>query len=186
MRRGHGLVLQPFAKMLAVPDLGGFKNKQHKMDPNVGFYDLCPRYHIMPSKNTISKPSKNSAMRKSTRKVVKTTRAQQAEPESEEEDPALAKVTPANDEEDIYINDKEEAAFRRREEEEESEEEADEDHRDDEEEGDDEEDEDEDEPQTVPVVPQKRKMGKEVNKPTSKPFCSIILLLHSLSCLQNV
>src|ERR1700678_2985882 len=66
------MYLQPFAKMLAVPDLGGLKNKQHKIDPNVGFYDLCPRYHIMPSKNTISKPSKYSAMRKSTCKVVKT------------------------------------------------------------------------------------------------------------------
>ena len=29
--------LQPFAKMLAVPDLGDFENKQSKIDPNLGF-----------------------------------------------------------------------------------------------------------------------------------------------------
>jgi len=126
-------------------------------------------------------------MRKSTRRIVQTTRAQQAEPESEDEDPAPAKVTPANDAEDIYVNDEQEAAFMRREEEEESEdeEEEDEDHRDEEGEAEDEEDEDEDEPEAVQVVPQKRKKGKDANKPASKPFCSIIPLPHPLSCLQN-
>jgi len=29
--------LQPFAKRLAVPDLGDFENKQSKIDPNLGF-----------------------------------------------------------------------------------------------------------------------------------------------------
>jgi hypothetical protein len=133
-------------------------------------------------------------MRKSTRTILKTARAQQYEPESEEEDPAIAtvKVTSANDTEDIYVDQEEEAAFMRREEEEESgedgeQEEVDEDHRDKDREQDDEEDEDEDnEPESVQVVPQKRKQGKDAKKPTSKPFCSSISLLCSLSRLQNM
>ena len=133
-------------------------------------------------------------MRKSTCTVLETARAQQSEPELEEEDPATAtiKVTSANDMEDIYVDQEEEAAFMRREEEEESgkdgeQEEVDKDHRDKDREQDDEEDEDEDdEPESVQVVPQKRKQGKDAKKPTSKPFHSSISLLCSLSHLQNV
>jgi hypothetical protein len=29
--------LQPFAKRLAVTDLGDYENEQHKIDPNIGF-----------------------------------------------------------------------------------------------------------------------------------------------------
>jgi hypothetical protein len=53
-------------------------------------------------------------MCKSTCRVVKTTRAQQYEPGSEEEDSAPAKITSANNAEDIYVNNEEEAAFRRK------------------------------------------------------------------------
>jgi hypothetical protein len=134
----------------------------------------------MPPINILFKPSKNpqAAMRKSTRRVLKTARAQQAEPELEDEDHAPAK-TPAYDAEDIYVNDEEEATFKRREEEEESEgdyeeDEAVGDHGDEEEEQpEQDEDELEDEPETVQVVPQKRKNGKDTNKPTSKLFRAI-------------
>ena len=133
-------------------------------------------------------------MRKSTRAILKTAKAQQVQPESEEEDleTAAIEVTSANDMEDIYIDEEEEAAHMRREEEEESgedgeEEEVDKDHRDKEGEQDDEEDEDEDdEPEIVQVVPQKRKQGKDAKKPTSKPCHSSIPLLCLLNCLQNV
>jgi hypothetical protein len=117
-------------------------------------------------------------MRKSTCKVLKTARAQQVEPEWEEEDPAPHNAAPAkvaSVEDTIYVSDEEEAALNRREEEEESEkdeDQADEDHRDEEEELN-MDDEDEDEPQTVQVVPQKRKKGKDTIKPTSKPFLDI-------------
>jgi hypothetical protein len=132
-------------------------------------------------------------MRKSTRTVSKTARAQQAEPELEEEDPAMAtvKVTSANKAEDIYIHEEEEAAFIRREEEEESdedgeEEEADEDHRDKEGEQDAEEDEDEDnKPELVPVIPQKRKKGKDTKKPASKPFHSVYSSVCRFSCMDR-
>ena len=95
-------------------------------------------------------PSKNLAMRKSTRTVLKTAKAQQVQLESEEEDPATAavKVISAHNMEDIYV-DQEEVALMRREEEEKSgkdgeEEEVEKDHRDKEAEQDDEEDKDED------------------------------------------
>lgn len=132
----------------------------------------------MPLIKIISKLSKNPATRTSTRRVLKTVRAQQAELESEDdsEDPAEA----------ILVNDEEEAAFKRREEEEESEKDkededkdADEDHGDeDSEEQDDDasDNEDEDErPASVQVIPQKRKNGKDNTgrKPTSKPFSTI-------------
>jgi hypothetical protein len=124
----------------------------------------------MPPKNIISKSSKNTTMHKSTRRVLKTVRAQQAqaELELEDEDPALAPVTAANNanSEDISVDDDEEAAFMRREEEEES----------DEDEDDEEKlssNDDSDEPESVQVVPQKRKNGKDMKKPTSKPFCVI-------------
>ena len=122
-------------------------------------------------------------MRKSTRAILKTAKAQQVQPESEEEDleTAAIEVTSANDMEDIYVNEEEEAAHMRKEEEE-----VDKNHRDKEGEQDDEEDEDEDdEPEIVQVVPQKRKQGKDAKKPTSKPFHSSIPLLCSLSRLQN-
>ena len=96
-------------------------------------------------------PSKNLAMRKSTRTVLKTATAQQVQLEWEEEDPATAavKVTSAHNTEDIYVDQEEEVALMRREEEEKSgedgeEEEVEKDHRDKEAEQDDEEDEDED------------------------------------------
>jgi hypothetical protein len=130
----------------------------------------------MASKQRGSKPSKDPTIRKSTRKVVKTTRSQQAELESEAEELAPAKqVSSADEEDDFYVNDEEEEAFRRREEEEESEEEdkgqeeADEDREEQEEEEEEEEDdEDDDELRAVPVVPQKRKNCKDTKKPSSK------------------
>jgi hypothetical protein len=36
------LALQPFAKMLAVTDLGDFENKQSKIDPSVGISVFQP------------------------------------------------------------------------------------------------------------------------------------------------
>jgi hypothetical protein len=136
----------------------------------------------MPPTNINSRPSKNSTMpRKSTRKVLKTARAQQAEPESEE-------AAPAADVEDVYIDKgAQEAAqaFDKREEEEESDSEEDEleedkeklsDEDDEPEDASNEDDEDEDEPQIVQAVPQKRKKGNTKNlKPTSKPFHAISL-----------
>jgi hypothetical protein len=109
-------------------------------------------------------------MRKSTRRVLKTVRAQQLE--LEDEDPALAPaVTTANNanSEDISVDDDEEAAFMRREEEEES----DEDEDDEEKLSSNNDSDDSDEPESVQVVPQKRKNGKDIKKPTSKPFCVI-------------
>ena len=90
-------------------------------------------------------------MRKSTRTILKTAKAQQVQLELEEEDPATAavKATSAHNTEDIYVDQGEEVALMRREEEEKSgkdgeEEEVEKDHRDKEAEQDDEEDEDED------------------------------------------
>ena len=73
--------LQPFEKRLAVPDLGDFENKQSKIDPNLGFApSSCSplSLHIMPPKGRASKASKNHPSRKSTRKVQKTARFEQA------------------------------------------------------------------------------------------------------------
>jgi len=126
----------------------------------------------MPPKFNVPKPSKNPPMRKSTRKVLKTARSQHVEPELE--GPAVHSL-PADDDEDMYVNDEEEAAFLRREEEEESEEDEEEDA--DEEEQDDEEEANEEEndelPKNIQVVPQKRKMGKDTKRPTSKILCNV-------------
>ena len=105
-------------------------------------------------------------MRKSTRKVIKTAQSQQVEPELEEDELA------ATDNKDIYVNEEEERAFMRREEEEESEEDNDEEEID-KEQGDEEEEEegsDNEEPKIVPVMPQKRKTGKDMNKSASRSF----------------
>ncbi|KIJ96459.1 hypothetical protein K443DRAFT_10610 [Laccaria amethystina LaAM-08-1] len=112
-------------------------------------------------------------MHKSTHTILKTARAQQVQPESEEEDPATAavRVTSANDTEDIYVDEEEEAALMGREEEEESDEDGEEEEVDknhgDKGEQDDEEDGDEDnKPEIAQVLPQKRKQGKDAKKPT--------------------
>ena len=126
----------------------------------------------MPRKRNLSKPSNEPAMRKSTRKVVKTAKSQQVEPELEEDELATPAAT---DNEDIYINEEEERDFMRREEEEESKEDNYEDEID-KEQGDEEEEEegsDNDEPEIVPVMPQKRKMGKDTNKSASRSFHAI-------------
>jgi len=123
----------------------------------------------MPHKRNLSKPSNEPAMRKSTRKVVKTAKSQQVEPELEEDELA------ATDNKDIYVNEEEERAFMRREEEEESEKDNDEEEID-KEQGDEEEEEegsDNEEPEIIPVVPQKRKMGKDTNKSASRSFHAI-------------
>jgi len=134
-------------------------------------------------------------MRKSTRTVLKTARAQQVQPESEEEDPATAAVsiTSPNNAEDIYVDKEEEAALMRREEEEESDEDGEEEEVDREiteiKEGNrmiSEDKDEDDKPEIVQVVPQKRKQGKDAKKPTSKPFHSSVPLLCYLSRLQNV
>jgi hypothetical protein len=90
--------------------------------------------------------------------------------------PNTAKITSANNTEDIYFNDYKEADFRRRGEKEKTKEEANKDHRDEEGKDEDEEDKDEDKAETVPVIPQKRKMGKDANKPTSKPLFLFYIL----------
>jgi hypothetical protein len=145
------------------------------------------------SSNTDSIPSKNLVMHKSTHTILKTARAQQVQPESEEEDPATAavRVTSANDTEYIYVDEEEEAALMGREEEEESDEDGEEEEVDknhgDKGEQDDEEDGDEDnKPEIAQVLPQKRKQGKDAKKPTSKPFRSSIPLSCFLSRLQNM
>ena len=120
-------------------------------------------------------------MRKSTRRILKTVRALQAELESEDDDPATAADNLNAESENVYVNDKEEAASMRREEEEEESDEDDEEEVEvvDEDHGDEdleERGEDEDEPANVQVIPQKRKNGKDKKKPTSKSFHAIFTI----------
>ena len=81
--------------------------------------------------------------------------------------------TLANDDEDFYVNDEEEARIMRREEEEESEEDLEEDGV---EEGNNEGFSSENEEDVVPVVPQKRKNGKDPKNPISKIFLMPLLI----------
>ena len=130
----------------------------------------------MPPKGRASEASKKHPSRKSTRKVQKTARSEQAELEFDEDKPELPPAeqdifsTLADDDDDFYVNDEEETRFMRREEEEESEEEEGiegEDH--------DQDEDDEDEEPVVPVVPQKRKKGKDPKNPISKIFLTLYL-----------
>ena len=148
--------------------------------------------HIMPHKSKASKASKIPAPRKSTRKIQKTARSEQAELELDEEElPPAEQNSFANltdDDDGFYVNDEEEARIMRREEEEESaEEEEFEAEGGNDEDNSDESDEDE-EPvlDLAPVVPQKRKKGKNPKNPTSKIFLTICSCLILANDIQNV
>jgi archaellum component FlaD/FlaE len=118
-------------------------------------------------KPRISKPSKETTMRKSTHKAPETSKSQQV----------------ASEEDNFDVNNEEEAVFKMREEEEDSDEdsvngEVDRDEADEEEEVDDNDEEPDlplQLPEPVPVVPQKRKKGKDTQKPASSE------LSHNLS-----
>jgi glutamyl/glutaminyl-tRNA synthetase len=108
-------------------------------------------------------------MHKSNHKIQKTSKSLHVEPEMDEDELPLTKqVTPAPNDDDIYFNEEEERALMLREEEEESDrngEDIEKDQR-----GNEEEEEDSDKPETIQVVPQKGKKGKDMKKSTSKSY----------------
>jgi len=122
-------------------------------------------------------------MHKSTHKTQKNSKSLHTEPDMDEDElPPTKQGTPAPDDDNIYVNDNKERTFMLREEEEESDrdgEEIDKDQRDNEQE---EEANDSssgsDKPETVEVVPQKRKKGKDTKKSASKSYLLFLPLWY--------